>query len=235
MEQALKASAKRWGRRIRIERRKLQTAEVFRELFRYEKHYGSKGDESIKLFVGGRCLAGSKAVAARLNDAVAAELAAGSATFVPPPPGQDGGAGGEGQLFAEILSRFQGFSAGAVAVAGLLDGVNPCAFTTIIFLLSMLAYLGRSRRQLAAVGVGFTADRGRQAGIIARGAGSLSRRVRSPCASGTVRGCRCFPEVPNSSHRMEARVRPARTVSSPPDGRWRFPGSLPFRLGWLSV
>ncbi|HUU59822.1 MAG TPA: hypothetical protein VMZ50_09780, partial [Phycisphaerae bacterium] len=68
--------------------------------------YGSKGDESIKLFVGGRCLAGSKAVAARLNDAVAAELAAGSATFVPPPPGQDGGAGGEGQLFAEILSRF---------------------------------------------------------------------------------------------------------------------------------
>jgi len=157
VEQALKTSAKRWGRRIRIERRKLQTAEVFREMFRYEKHYGSKGDESIKLFVGGRCLAGSKAVAARLNDAVAAELAAGSATFVPPPPGQDGGAGGEGQLFAEILSRFQGFSAGAVAVAGLLDGVNPCAFTTIIFLLSMLAYLGKSRRQLAAVGVGFTA------------------------------------------------------------------------------
>ena len=58
VEQALKTSAKRWGRRIRIERRKLQTAEVFRELFRYEKHYGSKGDESIKLFVGGRCLAG---------------------------------------------------------------------------------------------------------------------------------------------------------------------------------
>jgi hypothetical protein len=42
-------------------------------------------------------------------------------------------------------------------VAGLLDGVNPCAFTTIVFLISVLAYLGKTRRQIAMVGVGFTA------------------------------------------------------------------------------
>ena len=45
-----------------------------------------------------------------------------------------------------------------MAAAGLLDGINPCAFTTIIFLLSMLTYLGKNKRQLAVVGLGFTAS-----------------------------------------------------------------------------
>ncbi|MHC4986023.1 MAG: hypothetical protein ACYTFO_07700 [Planctomycetota bacterium] len=35
--------------------------------------------------------------------------------------------------------------------------MNPCAFTTIVFLLSMLAFLGKGRRELAIVGVSFTA------------------------------------------------------------------------------
>ncbi|HAU39146.1 MAG TPA: hypothetical protein DCX07_15705, partial [Phycisphaerales bacterium] len=39
---------------------------------------------------------------------------------------------------------------------GLIDGINPCAFTTIVFLLSMLGFLGRSRRDLLVVGAAFT-------------------------------------------------------------------------------
>ena len=41
--------------------------------------------------------------------------------------------------------------------AGLLDGINPCAFTTLVFLLSALALAGRSRRQTLWIGVCFTA------------------------------------------------------------------------------
>ena len=59
-----------------------------------------------------------------------------------------------------IVAQFQGFRAGAVALAGLLDGINPCAFTTVVFLLSMLPYLGKTKRELAVVGVGFTAAEG---------------------------------------------------------------------------
>ena len=55
-----------------------------------------------------------------------------------------------------ILKKFHGLNIGAVILAGLIDGINPCAFTTIVFLLSMLAYLGKTRRELAMVGVGFT-------------------------------------------------------------------------------
>ena len=44
-----------------------------------------------------------------------------------------------------------------VLAAGLLDGINPCAFTTLVFLLSSLAVAGRSRRQVLVIGLCFTA------------------------------------------------------------------------------
>jgi len=57
---------------------------------------------------------------------------------------------------SEILRYFDSFAIVAVAVTGLFDGVNPCAFTTIVFFLSMLAYLKKTRRDMVLVGVGFT-------------------------------------------------------------------------------
>ena len=46
---------------------------------------------------------------------------------------------------------------GVVAFGGLVDGVNPCAFATIIFLLSYLQITRRSPRQVAQVGLAFIA------------------------------------------------------------------------------
>jgi len=43
-----------------------------------------------------------------------------------------------------------------ILLAGLLDGVNPCAFTTLIFLISSLALAGRSRREILYIGIFFT-------------------------------------------------------------------------------
>ncbi len=56
-----------------------------------------------------------------------------------------------------IAQRFANFGALAVAGAGLLDGVNPCAFSTIIFFISYLALVGRSKREILLVGAAFTA------------------------------------------------------------------------------
>ncbi len=42
---------------------------------------------------------------------------------------------------------------GAVIGAGLLDGINPCAFSTMLFLISMLAVAGRTRREILVIGV----------------------------------------------------------------------------------
>lgn len=49
------------------------------------------------------------------------------------------------------------FSAGAIIGAGLMDGVNPCAFSTMLFLISMLALVGRSRREILLIGSIYTA------------------------------------------------------------------------------
>jgi cytochrome c biogenesis protein CcdA len=52
--------------------------------------------------------------------------------------------------------RFEALTAAIVLAAGLADGVNPCAFTTIIFLLSYLGVAGGPRRQILVTGGLFT-------------------------------------------------------------------------------
>jgi hypothetical protein len=59
------------------------------------------------------------------------------------------GVGGAGSLI---------LSAVPVLTAGLLDGINPCAFTTIIFLVSALAATGRSRGRILLTGIVFAAS-----------------------------------------------------------------------------
>jgi cytochrome c biogenesis protein CcdA len=51
-----------------------------------------------------------------------------------------------------ILSRFRSFGVLTVVVAGLVDGLNPCAFATIVFFISYLAFAGRKGRDILLVG-----------------------------------------------------------------------------------
>ncbi len=54
-----------------------------------------------------------------------------------------------------VENRFAAFGLVGVFLAGLLDGINPCAFATIIFLLSYLQVTRRSSTQILAVGGAF--------------------------------------------------------------------------------
>jgi cytochrome c biogenesis protein CcdA len=55
-----------------------------------------------------------------------------------------------------IVQRFRSLGIWTVVGAGLLDGVNPCAFATMIFLISYLSVRKRKGRELLATGVAFT-------------------------------------------------------------------------------
>lgn len=55
-----------------------------------------------------------------------------------------------------IYDRYVAISWSAVLFAGLLDGINPCAFVTIIFLLSYLSLMKYSKKDIALVGMSFT-------------------------------------------------------------------------------
>ncbi|MEW6379563.1 MAG: hypothetical protein AB1611_08130 [bacterium] len=60
------------------------------------------------------------------------------------------------KFYHKIADRFQKLGPLAVLGSGLLDGVNPCAFATIIFLISWLAFIGKKDKELLWVGSSFT-------------------------------------------------------------------------------
>lgn len=52
----------------------------------------------------------------------------------------------------DIIKMFKNFSALSVIGAGLLDGINPCAFAVIVFFISFLAVYGYRKREIILVG-----------------------------------------------------------------------------------
>jgi cytochrome c biogenesis protein CcdA len=54
-----------------------------------------------------------------------------------------------------IEGKFQSITLAAVALAALGDGINPCAFATILFFVSYLTMLKRKKNEIAAVGLAF--------------------------------------------------------------------------------
>ncbi|MHB0857856.1 MAG: cytochrome c biogenesis protein [Anaerolineae bacterium] len=102
------------------------------------------------LFVGNAYLAGEQVRARAVEDLLAPYLQNGA-----PEPWQ----GWETRQTAAaqtIVERFRSFGLLTVVGAGLLDGVNPCAFATMIFLLSYLSLNKRKGRALLATGAAFT-------------------------------------------------------------------------------
>jgi thiol-disulfide isomerase/thioredoxin len=55
-----------------------------------------------------------------------------------------------------IIERFKSFGALAILLAGLIEGLNPCALATLIFFISYLTMIGQKRKEIFMVGMGFS-------------------------------------------------------------------------------
>ncbi len=55
-----------------------------------------------------------------------------------------------------MVSRFKSLGFLTILSAGLIDGLNPCAFATLIFFISYLTMVGRKREEILWVGTGFS-------------------------------------------------------------------------------
>lgn len=55
-----------------------------------------------------------------------------------------------------IIERFKSFGIFAIMIAGLVEGLNPCALATLVFFISYLTMVGRSRKEIFGAGLGFT-------------------------------------------------------------------------------
>ena len=58
-------------------------------------------------------------------------------------------------LGIDLVKHFLSFGILAIIVAGLIDGINPCAFTVIVFFISFLAFQGYKKRELIVIGLAF--------------------------------------------------------------------------------
>ena len=86
---------------------------------------------------------------ARLKTIVEKYLSTGVASRLPEAEGKTGDAE------SAIVKRFNAFGTLAVAGAGLLDGINPCAFATIVFFISYMSLVGRERKEMLIAGGAF--------------------------------------------------------------------------------
>ncbi len=117
------------------------------------ERYGVPDEQRLMapiVFIGPRFLALREITPARLRALIEDPAAAG------PAPPWKGLEADQATATERIVERFQRFGVLAVMGAGLLDGVNPCAFTTIIFFVSYLALVGRKGREILLVGAAFS-------------------------------------------------------------------------------
>lgn len=131
--------------------------ENFKLLLLYEKKYCLKSDESVRIYVGPDCLAGMKIIKTDLKKTIDKALA-GKIKTITPPEILRIYAKSENLTEKENLleKRFAGLRPGLIALAGLADGINPCAFVTLVFFISVLANLKKSTREVLIIGSFFT-------------------------------------------------------------------------------
>ncbi|MCK4994053.1 MAG: hypothetical protein KAS13_03280 [Candidatus Omnitrophica bacterium] len=119
----------------------------------YEKKFGIEDSHSTKIFVGEQYLSGIKDIRKGLERLINEELAKKSRTVTP----QEILAKKNESLDVRDLieDKFSRLNFTIVGLAGLVDGVNPCAFVTILFFISILTLLKKSKKTILIVGTSF--------------------------------------------------------------------------------
>ncbi len=132
----------------------IERLENFKRLLDAEAAGEVIGSGPPQLAIGKRVLRGPDAIRQHLRSFILDELSA--IPEAAPPTPQETPTSGPSALDA-LLARFQTFRALPVALAGLLDGINPCAFTVMVFFVSLLAIRHLSTSQMLTLGCAFLA------------------------------------------------------------------------------
>ncbi len=102
------------------------------------------------VFIGNTVLDGEKEIKEKLDGLIEYYLSEGGCDW------PEAVAQNTKETRAPYLGKFMNLRLPVIIGAGLLDGLNPCAFSTIIFLVSYLTLAGRKSRDVLFVGGTFT-------------------------------------------------------------------------------
>ena len=141
------------GVRVELELYDILSTQGFK---RCEERLAELGD-SFRVFpvliLGGNAFQGNTAIEANLLGELEYYAVYGSFLKRPPQvPGAGAGGNGSGSTMGAM-----NWAVIPIFLAGLVDGVNPCAFTTLLFFMSYLGLRGGSRRRMAFAGLTFAA------------------------------------------------------------------------------
>ena len=126
--------------RIKVEQRDITRMEDYALLLRLEEKYRPKLGNSVPLFFFEGHFLEDNDLYRQLERLL----------VLPPQDGAE-----EGVSPASIAYRLRSFNLMTIVSAGLIDGINPCAFTVIIFFISFLALQGYRKRELLVIGLTF--------------------------------------------------------------------------------
>jgi len=152
VEQDLPELTEEYGVTFSVEVRDILSAEGYAECRERLAEMGREFRVFPVLFVGNNAYQGNSAIEEGLQAEIRYYLEEGE--FRPQvPPTMDGSvaAGDTGPVIGDSL-RFL-----PIFLAGLADGINPCAFATMLFLVSLMALFGRSKRELLVIGLLYAA------------------------------------------------------------------------------
>ncbi|MFC1540418.1 cytochrome c biogenesis CcdA family protein [Candidatus Margulisiibacteriota bacterium] len=119
----------------------------YRALLSLEKKYGVTKSEVTEVFFADAAFIGQAQIEAGMEKKIRSLL-------------QQGGSDWPGDLQPDqgklIEERFASFTLLTILSAGLIDGINPCAFATIVFFVSFLSFAGRGKKEIFIIGSCFT-------------------------------------------------------------------------------
>jgi len=129
--------------KIQIEYRDISDMENYKLLLSLKEKYGSKIESIWPVFYfRGHFLNGSGKIQNGLRALISQSLSQKAEAK-------------EGLPSIDLIAYFKTFEPLAVIGAGLTDGINPCAFTVIVFFISFLSLQGYKRTELIIIGLTF--------------------------------------------------------------------------------
>jgi hypothetical protein len=142
--QVLPDVEKKFKGRIQLEYRDIDDIENYKFLLALEKASGAKIRNALPVFyIEGNFLNGDREIKRDLEPFIARSLRISAGLKTQELPKID------------LISRFRAFKLFTIISVGLVDGINPCAFTVIVFFISFLSLQGYVKRELIGIGLCF--------------------------------------------------------------------------------
>lgn len=135
---------KEYAGKLLVEYLDTTVIENYKFLLSLEEKYKAKIKNAWPVFyLGGYFLNGEGKVEDNLRALIAVSLK------------KDRAAEKESLPSVDLIAYFKSFRPLAIITAGLTDGINPCAFTVIVFFISFLSLQGYQKKELTVIGLCF--------------------------------------------------------------------------------